>query len=410
LVINPLLLSYSGPFINTLPVLPGDDAINASILVSVVAWGAFVAGSEIGLRRKPATTTPRYVRALLERRRPQVTQSRMVAAFAVIGIVGLALAYHNPGALLDYFKTASGHVGVENNAGNSGPARSASVVLRPFLAFALIIPWCGWIDRRRPDQRLVWRTLTIMALVLLTSATYSYNRATAVAPLVAMMAVYVWRVVRPRFWVLTLVILLAVGLVTAARAYRNTHVSISQVLTSSHARQTVLDKVNLGREVQIYTSAPQFLAYLLDGTGWGDNPHYGKTLISSAMFPVPRVGGPFRSTSGPVIFNHLIYGKQATTTDQNAPFQGELFLDFTLPGVIAGYISLGLVVRSLQRWFRTSRSAFDAFAWQYGAIWVSFLVIGSLAVFSQMAIYFFWPVVLYSLLRSRPPARRMVAE
>src|SRR5947209_11252744 len=47
LVINPLLLCYSGPFANTLPLLPGDDAINAAILVSVVAWVAFVAGCEL---------------------------------------------------------------------------------------------------------------------------------------------------------------------------------------------------------------------------------------------------------------------------------------------------------------------------------------------------------------------------
>jgi hypothetical protein len=406
LVIDPLLVCYSGPFVNTLPVLPSDDAVNASLLVSVVAWVAFVAGSEVALRWEPVTL--RFVRALLSRRRPQVAPNRIALAFAVIGVAGLGLAFHSPGALLDYFHRAGGHLGVENDAGNSGLVQSASVLLRPFLAFALIIPWCGWIDRRRPDQRLVWRTLAIMALVLLASSTYSYNRAAAVAPLVAMVAVYGLRVVRLRFWVLLAGAVLALGVLTAARAYRNTNFTITQVITSSSARQAVLANVNLNHEIQIYTSAPQFLGYLLERTGWGNDPHYGRTLVSSAMFPVPRLGAPFRATSGLVIYNHLIYGERSSIVDQVVPFQGELFMDFTLPGVVAGYLCLALGLGRLQRGFERSVSAFAAFAWQYGAIWVGFLVIGSLAVFSQIAIYFFWPIAVFGLLTRRLAAQPSV--
>jgi hypothetical protein len=100
-----------------------------------------------------------------------------------------------------------------------------------------------------------------------------------------------------------------------------------------------------------------------------------------------------------VIFNHLIYGRTSNITDQNVPFQGELFLDFTLPGVIFGYIGLGFAFRWLQRRFEVADGAFSAFAWQYSAIWTSFLVFGSLAIFTQTAIYFFWPIVIFSLLR-----------
>jgi hypothetical protein len=407
LVIDPLLVCYSGPFVFTLPALPSDDAVNASLLISVVAWAAFVAGSEVALRWDPVM--PRFVRALLLRSRPQVAPNRIALAFALIGVAGLGLAFHSPGALLDYFHSASGHVGVENNAGKSGLVRSASVLLRPFLAFALIIPWCGWIDRRRPDQYLVWRTLAIMALVLLASATYSYNRAATVTPVVAMVAVYGLRVLRLRFWVLLVGAVLALGVLTAARAYRNTNLTISQVITSSSARQAVLANVSLNHEIQIYTSAPQFLGYLLERTGWGNDPHYGRTLVSSAMFPIPRLGAPFRATSGVVIYNHLIYGEQSSDTDQIVPFQGELFLDFTFPGAVAGYLCLALGLRRLQRGFERSVSAFAAFACQYGAIWIGFLVIGSLAVFSQIAIYFFWPIVVFSLLRPRLAAQQSVS-
>src|SRR5205085_6686977 len=140
------------PFINTLPTLPSDPSIDASLLVSIVAWAAFVAGSELAPRWKPVR--PSWLRRARSWRRPPVSRGLIVAVFALVGAAGIAIAYHSPGALLDYFRTASRHVATENNAGNTGPVRSVSVLLRPFLAIALIIPWCGWVDRRRPDQRL----------------------------------------------------------------------------------------------------------------------------------------------------------------------------------------------------------------------------------------------------------------
>jgi hypothetical protein len=404
LVVDPLLICYGGPFLNTLPMLPSDDAVNASMLVSVLAWIAFVAGSEIALRWKPGK--PRFSRVLISRHIPEFAPNKLALAFALVGVVGLGLAFHSPHALLDYFHRAGGHVGVENQT-NSGAVQSLSVLLRPFLAFALIIPWCGWIDRRRSDQRLLWRTLAIMTMVLLASATYSYNRASAVAPLVAMLSVYSLRVLRLRFWVLLVGVVLALGLLTAVRAYRNTDFTVSQAITSASARHSILEKVNLDREIQIYASAPQYLGYLLERSGWGDDPHYGRTLLSSALSPIPRLGRAFRTTSGTAIYNHLIYGERSSIADQVAPFEGELFLDFALAGVLAGFLCLAFAFRLLQGKFERSTSAFAAFAWQYGAIWLGFLVIGSLAVVSQIAIYFFWPIVVFGLLSAASSGRHL---
>jgi hypothetical protein len=395
LVIDPLLICYVGPFLNTLPALPSDDAVNASMLVSVMAWIAFVGGSEIALRWEPAKL--RFSRIPTPRRRWKFAPNKIALTFALIGVAGLGLAFHSPHALLDYFHRAGGHVGVENQT-NSGLAQSLSVLLRPFLGFALIIPWCGWIDRRGSDQRLIWRTLATMVLVLLASATYSYNRASAVAPLVAMASVYSLRVLRLRFWVLLGGFVVALGLLTAVRAYRNTDFTLSQAIAGAGARHAILEKVNIDREIQIYTSAPQYLGYMLERSGWGDDPHYGRTLVSSVLTPIPRLGRAFRATGGTAIYNHLIYGKRSTVADQVVPFQGELFLDFALPGVVAGFLCLAFGVRLLQSKFERSTSAFTAFAWQYGAIWLGFLVVGSLAVVSQIAIYFFWPIVVFGLL------------
>jgi hypothetical protein len=401
LVVAPLLVCWNGPFAFTLPLLPSTAAINIALLVSLVAWFAFVAGCEIATHWRPRA--PRVVPVL--RRlidwvpRPAVAPERLAVAFGVLGVVGLGLAFHSPSELIDYFHKAGGHVGTQSDVGQSGVVRTASVILRSFLAFAFIIPWCMWIDRRRPGERLVWRTLAVAVLASIASSTYSYNRASAVAPIVVMAGVYGLRVMRLRLSVVLMVTAVAIALLTASRAYRNTNLTISQALTTSSGRQQVLDHVNVDHEVQVYASAPQFLGYLLAGIDYGRHPRYGKTLVSSAMYPVPRLGGPFRNSSGVIVYNRLIYGN-AGIADQVVPFQGELFLDFAWGGVLVGYVVIGLLVSRLQRAFERASSAFDSFAWQYVAVWLAFLVIGSLAVVSQTAIYFFWPLIVFAWLRA----------
>jgi len=77
------------------------------------------------------------------------------------------------------------------------------------------------------------------------------------------------------------------------------------------------------------------------------------------------------------------------------PFQGELFLDFHIVGVVAGYVLLGWVAHKLQGRFERSTSSLELYVWQYTAIWTSFLIFGSVSVVSQIVIYSFWPIYLY---------------
>jgi hypothetical protein len=46
----------------------------------------------------------------------------------------------------------------------------------------------------------------------------------------------------------------------------------------------------------------------------------------------------------------------------------------------------------LQRRFLEAPTALQSFVWQYTATWLAFLVIGSIAVVSQVLIYFFLPI------------------
>ena len=395
LVIDPLLLCWLGPVRNTLPLLPDPNAINVAQCVVLLAWFGFVIGAHLAAT---SAATPRaFVGRLAALRRPVFTAPTMIVAFAVLGIIGLALAFHSPHALLAYFKRATGHVGISNTAGQSGLVKTASVLLRPFLTAAFLIPWLLWLERRPSRGKVVFASILVAIPVLVTSATYSYNRASVLAPLIAMTAVFGAKVKRVGFLVLAIAAFSGLFVATFARAYRNTNVAITQVATNSAARHAVLRKVDLNQEIQIYTSAPQFLGFLLSRTQYGREPRYGRTIVSSIMSPVPVLGKPFRSTSGEGVYNHLIYGN-ATTRDQVAPFEGELFLDFTFPGVLLGFAIVGFVVGRLQQTFERAHSAFAAFVWQYAAIWIGFLVIGSIAVTSQITIYFFWPFIVFALL------------
>jgi hypothetical protein len=399
LVVNPLLLAFSGPYLNTLPLLPPDQGINIALLIAVTAFSSYAVGLQLAARRSSAVTPapPRETSQWTER------PWRVSAVYFALGLLGLFIAFRTPHNLISYFRSASGHVGALNQAGQTGPSKVASVTLRAFLGFAVIVPFCAWVDNR---PRLGRWALTSVAsatalLVVAFDATFSYNRAAFVAPVIALVGALGARRVRLRLSLVLLTGLVALAILTGFRAYRNSTYTLGQIVTSAKARSSLISHVSLSREIQIYTNAPQYLAYLLDRTGYGSTPRYGRTVISSAMYPVPALGAPFRPDSGVAIFNHLIYGPASTDIDQVIPFQGELFLDFTYGGVVVGFLVLGLLVARLQRAFERSRSSLEAFTWQYAGIWVGFLVVGSIAVVSQTALYFFWPVLILGVMHRR---------
>ena len=40
----------------------------------------------------------------------------------------------------------------------------------------------------------------------------------------------------------------------------------------------------------------------------------------------------------------------------------------------------------------TPHTSLERFVWQYTAVWLAFLIVGGLAVVTQIFVYFFWPV------------------
>jgi hypothetical protein len=403
LVIVPLLVCFFGPAQSTLPALPSQAAINIALLISALAFSAFGIGYHVmaAWSRTAAPGTPP---------RPwPISNPGLVALYLGLGVLGLVLTFQNLDSIFGYFGNAASDapLTVEDNS----PSKVAGIFLRAFLGFAVVIAWCRWIDRgrRRSSAVLIGATAVAAGAILISYGTFAYNRGAFVAPLVALLAVYGLKV-RPLKlrWLLVLGLIGAVML-TAFRAYRASEVTLGQVVANGEKRHQITDKTSVNKELQLYAGAPQFTGYLLAKTDYARDLRYGETLLASAMSPVPRLGRSFRPSSGTELYNRLIYGS-AEVNDQVIPFQGELFINFHLPGVIVGYLLLGLILQRVQRGFQRAPTSLQAFSWQYAATWLAYLVAGSVAVISQIFIYFFWPIYLLALWTRLRPEEHPVAR
>lgn len=400
LVLLPLSVLVFGPLPGVLPTLPSDFAINAAILINVAAFLSFCSvyhflerRSEAARQNGVARTAPRAVTPSL----------LYITLNAAIGLTGLFFAFGNFNALERYFSDPSGYLsGVPNVAGKLGVA--AGLFLRPFLGFALVLGWCRWLDRGSDRRIKKWSgivTLLAIPVVCFSNATFHYNRGALLVPLVAMLAVMLSgprRFPRRTLAFGGAALLLFLSVMPFYGAYRSSNFTLRQLAIEPSARELLTDRIDLPEMFQVYGGAPQFLAYFLERGGWAARPAWGRVVVASALAPTPILGKPFRPGSGTAIYNRLIYGA-SDVADQIAPFAGEIFLDFHLAGVLAGFCLLGLAAHKLQRAFERSKTSIEIFLWQYFAIWTFFLIFGSVSVVSQICLYFGWPLYFYLFLR-----------
>ena len=387
LVVVPLLVCFNGPYEFALPMLPGPASINAALVLASGSFFAFAFAVHLYRGRRTAQDVE------AKARRPWPAGHGVALVFAVVGIVGILLSFGDLHGLLAYYAKTGNETQAHTLVESGSLETLLGLILRPFLGFSVIVVWCRWVDRRRSRSRLLGITITAAAgaLVLVSYANFSYNRGSFVAPLIALAAVYAARVRRVRIGWLLAAAAIAFVLLAGYRAYRNDDLTLAQVVTQQQGVQAISHATDLNAELQVYGGGPQFTAFLLDQTHFASTLQYGRTLIGSAMYPVPSLGRPFRHSSGVEYYNRLVYG-HSRFLDQVIPFQGELLINFHIPGVLLGYLLLGWLIAWMQRRFEAAPSAVQAFAWQYAATWFAFLVAGSVAVVSQILVYFFWPI------------------
>jgi hypothetical protein len=385
LVVVPALIMFGQPVQATLPSMPNRSSMEAVLLVETAAYVAFCLAIGFMPARPAASGVRAAIMSLLEAK-PSL---RIAGAFACIGAFGFFAAFRSIGNLIEYFVNPPVLQELNQQAEGSILVLTGTL-LRPFLAFSLVLLWCRRADgQRAPGGKLRegFILLLVACGVFAANSTFSFNRAAFVFPLVALTAVFISRVPIPAFVLLTCAAVAMTPIVWIS-SYRAAKPADESVAFSTPA-PSVTD------QLQLYAGGPQFLGYFLDQTGWGRSPYWGSTLIASTMHAVPILGKGFRESSGVAIYNRAIYGDSGIE-DQIIPLQGELFINFHLMGVVAGFFVLGLVMAEFQRRLETTSSAFAAFVIQYIALWAAMLIIWSLAVFCQILLYFCWPVYAYA--------------
>ncbi len=399
-LILPLVINASGVVTGALPYVPSTRSIDQAILISFVAFISYCVAFQWSTRRAGAGR--QYADTVQRERRPPHVALGIV--FGAFGLVGFLLSFGGIGGLIAYYVSPADDALVrQTEAASLGEA--GGTFLRPFLGFAVVLFWALWADRRAPSA--TWRgrigvtALAALALVVV-YASFNYNRGAFAAPLLALAATYSLRVRRIPWKVMLIGGVIGLSVLLFWGLYRtSSYGSLSQIIAQPETRATIADDLAPGDTLQIYGGAPQLAGYVLDGrTTIPDDLLGGRSLISSMLSPVPIVGQSFRGTSGVTLFNRLIYGVHPQRYDQVMPFQAELFVNFGLLAVIVAYLLLGLILARLERAFHRAPNTIQAFMAQYAAVWLAFLIPGSLAATSQIFIYFFWPVYVYLALNA----------
>ena len=380
LVLVTVLVGYFGFSQGPLPYLPSKGAINLAIVVHVLGYLSFCVAyqccSRVTVGGGPQESAP--------------GTAYLIVPFAVLGLLGLLLTHGGVAGFIDYVSSPIEHrLRAEEP---TTPQGAAGNFLKHFLGFAVVLAWSWWLGRA-PRRKASIIAVTAGVVIVLLVANFNYNRGTMLGPLVGLAAafsVHVWRI---PFKGLVLAGMLALSLAFVFGWYRASDLDITEV--SASALADTWDPEDVVEFMQIYASAPQMSAYLIESLE--GKFYYGKTLLPSLVYPIPVLGKPYRDTSGTGIFNELIYG-DTESVDQVIPLDGELYINFHLAGVVLGNVLLGCVLAWLQGKFVGAPNPVESYAWLMMALWTVFP--GSLPVTSQIYVYSFWPIYLYFVVKS----------
>jgi hypothetical protein len=385
LVVAPALVMLTGAESRVLSFLPSLDSMQAAVLIDVTAYVAFCLG--LSCASLPEADRGGLPFGILSGPGPG---RELIWACTLLGLAGFAAAFGSPGRLIEYFLDSDAEL---TNELEGSVEALAGTFLRPFLAFALVAWWARMVDSSSGGARF-WRVtfagLIAAVGVTLANMTFSFNRAAFVFPLTSLIAVYSVRVRRIPVGLTIALVAIALPVLMAIGTMRSSRMIGGDKNAGAFA--SVLQDAS--ETVQAYSGGPQFSALLYERTGWGDRLYGGSTLVASVLSPVPLVGKGFRESSGPALFNQTIYHVR-DIEDQILPLSTELFINFHLPGVVAGFIGLGILLARAQEWIQQVESTFAAFSIQYVAMWGAMLAAWSASIYSQILIYFFGPIYAF---------------
>jgi hypothetical protein len=287
----------------------------------------------------------------------------------------------------------------DENFGSKTLAQVAAQFLMLLLPFSMIFLWCRGAYQNFKRGAILSMVLApfLITIAALSSSLGSYSRAGFVIPMIAVAAVMSKRSISGNSFRLVCLGMLVLVLLLIVSSYR-------LFVSAEGVKTTGPDLTDISDMFQDYGTAPQYFGFLLQSTGYAENPGLGRVLCSSALSPVPIVGKSFREQSG-----NAIYGRLLGRGDQPATFAGELFLDFSVFGVIAGFLAVGTLVAILQNCFEASSEPLEVYVLQFASVCLSYFVVCGLEEVSQHATYLLWPIycfLLYRTITKRRPSRR----
>jgi hypothetical protein len=381
LLVIPVLILLFGPAQSVLPYMPSDRSINEGLLLEVAAY----VGLLLGLVTHHRLHSPEVSSRVSKLWAPPAW---IIGALAAAGLIGVGLRFGSWQGLVNYVRFDPSSLGALS-PGSASLRDAAATVLLPLLGFAVILIWCTVIDTALPGRTRRWwmSVLVLSAAVVVASSVFRYERGPAFVAVIGMLSAFSVRIKRIPYRALVAIAAVGLLLVLMAGSLRSTVYSKAFGVRSAIG----VSAVAANRQVQIYANGAQFAGFTIDMASTHHRLYLGGTILPSLLYPVPILGKPFRSNSGPTIYNKDIYGNPVYY-DQILPFSSELYWNFNVPGVIIGFLIIGYAIAALDGAFVRSASARDAFVFQYVGVWIAFLIVGSLAVVSQMALYFMWPM------------------
>jgi hypothetical protein len=404
ILLVPVLLMVFGYENRTTALSPAARSMEGAIVIDTVAYLAFCIGLQYSSSRRVNPGRFSLLPAL-----SRTPGNGFVFAFAGLGVLGLFLTFGSPARFLEYF---SDPAAVIDNQAGAGWGDFFGTILRPFFAFALVTWWARVADRNRGEGGH-WRPILIGCVaalgITLANLTFSFNRGAVVFPLLAMVAVYSTRIRRISPVLTLAAVACCLPLLLALASFRGNS-QLAQIAPTA-TREVQVSFGDLAENIVVYCGGPQLTAVFYESLGWGDRLDGGATLFSSAVSPIPILGKEFRDESGPAVYNRAIYGSSGID-DQIPPFASELFGNFHIAGVVAGFVGLSFLLAMFESWLLVVESTFGAFVIQYIAVWGAMLSVWSVSVYVQILFYFLGPVYLYlaaaqvrAWLRRSPPGQ-----
>ena len=283
LVVVPALVMLDRPWPGVLPFLPERASMECALAMETVAFVSFCLAIRFVPTRASRCGFFTSGAALVE----ATPSLGMAAVFAGLGVLGFAATFGSIGNLVEYFTNPAILTALILEIEGSWQALG-STVLRPFLAFSLILLWCRGVDLYAPRSGRILQMLVTAAVgcgIVLANLTFSFNRGAFVFPLVTLTAVFVYKVSRMSPMVMAALAAIVAGPILMIGTYRSS-AAPAEVFRDGSA----LSSRGYSEQLQIYACGPQFLGYLLEEAGWGKPLYWGSTLVASVLHPVPLPG------------------------------------------------------------------------------------------------------------------------